>query len=194
MTSRRQKIIRETRETTIRVDLDLIGTDRRQIDTGIGMLDHLLDALACHAGWNLNLTCQGDLQVDDHHTAEDCALALGQALDGCLGDRTGLIRFGHAYAPLEEALARAVIDLASRPYACLDLQLERERLGGLSCENMPHILRSLAMAGRFTLHVDVLRGDNDHHRAESAVKALALAFRQALAPSNTNASTKGVLT
>jgi len=193
MTSRRQKLTRETRETTIQVDLDLAGTDRRRIDTGIGMLDHLLDALACHAGWNLDLTCRGDLQVDVHHTAEDCALALGQAIDRCLGDRTGLIRFGHAYAPLEEALARAVIDLASRPHACLDLQLERERLGGLSCENIPHFLRSLAMAGRFTLHVDVLRGENDHHRAEAAVKALALAFRQALTPSTTIASTKGVL-
>jgi imidazoleglycerol phosphate dehydratase HisB len=194
MTARRTELDRQTRETTIRVELDLDGTGKRRIATGIGFLDHLLDTLACHAGWDLELTCDGDLQVDDHHTAEDCALALGQTLDRCLGDRAGLARFGQAHAPLDESLARAVVDLVTRPHATVELGLVRERLGELSCENVPHLLRSLAVAGRFTLHVDVLRGENDHHRAEAAVKALALALRQAATiTGNDAATTKGVL-
>jgi imidazoleglycerol phosphate dehydratase HisB len=193
MTARRCDLERTTRETAIRATLDLDGTGQRRIQTGIGFLDHLLDSLACHAGWDLQLTCEGDLQVDDHHTAEDCALLLGQALDRCLGDRTGLVRFGQAYAPLDESLARAVVDLCTRPHATVQLGLRREALGGLSCENIPHLLQSLAMAARFTLHVDVLRGDNDHHRAEAAIKALALALRQATATTGTDNSTKGVL-
>ena len=193
MTARSAEITRRTRETAITVRLDLAGGER-ELATGIGFLDHLLDTLACHAGWRLQLACTGDLAVDDHHTAEDCALALGQALDRALGDRAGLVRFGWAYAPLDEALARGVVDLATRPHATVDLGLRRERLGDLSCENIPHLLRSLATAGRFCLHADVLRGENDHHRAEAAVKALALALRQALPPAGTGpASTKGVL-
>ena len=195
MTARRAALERRTSETTVRVELDLDGAGKRSLATGIGFLDHLLDTLACHAGWDLALTCQGDLQVDDHHTAEDCALALGQALDRCLGERRDLARFGQAFAPLDESLARAVVDLATRPHATVALGLVRERLGELSCENLPHLLRSLAVAARFTLHVDVLRGENDHHRAEAAVKALALALRQATAaiPVATANTTKGVL-
>jgi imidazoleglycerol phosphate dehydratase HisB len=193
MTARRCDLDRTTRETSIRATLDLDGTGQRQIQTGIGFLDHLLDSLACHAGWDLQLTCEGDLQVDDHHTAEDCALVLGQALDRCLGDRTGLVRFGQAYAPLDESLARAAVDLCTRPHATVELGLRREALGGLSCENIPHLLQSLAMAARFTVHLDVLRGENDHHRAEAAIKALALALRQATATTGTDNSTKGVL-
>jgi imidazoleglycerol-phosphate dehydratase len=123
---------------------------------------------------------QGDLHVDDHHTVEDTALCLGRALDEALGERRGIRRFGDAHAPLDEALARAVVDLSGRPFAAVDLKLRRERLGDVACENLDHLFRSLAMAARATLHVDVLRGENDHHRVESAVKALALALRDAL--------------
>ena len=188
------EITRRTRETEVTVALELAGTGQRELATGIGMLDHLLDSLACHAGWDLTLRCTGDLAVDDHHTAEDCALTLGAALDRALDDRAGRTRFGWAYAPLDEALARGVIDLATRPHATVDLGLRRERLGALSCENIAHLLRSLAVGGRFCLHADVLRGENDHHRAEAAIKAVALALRQALRPAGTApASTKGVL-
>jgi imidazoleglycerol-phosphate dehydratase len=199
MTPRRTELRRQTRETAITLALDLDTAGRREIATGIGFLDHLLDTLACHAGWSLVLDCDGDLAVDDHHTAEDCAIVLGQALDACLGDRASLVRFGHAHAPLDEALARAVVDLATRPCAVVDLGLRRERLGTLSCENIPHVLTTLASSARMTLHVDVLRGENDHHRAEAAIKALALALRAATAPAvlaatpSAGNSTKGVL-
>lgn len=195
MTPRTATITRKTSETDIRVQLTLDGAGASQVQSGIGFLDHLLTALAKHARFDLELTCRGDLHIDDHHSAEDCALALGQALDQALGDRRGITRFGTAYAPLDDALARAVVDLSGRPYPALDLGLKREKLGDLACENIPHVLASLAIAARCNLHVDVLRGDNDHHRAEAAFKATALALRTAVARDGSDAvpSTKGVL-
>lgn len=196
MSGRTASVTRTTRETSIRMTLDLDGTGKTAVKTGIGFLDHLLDALSRHARFDLMLTCEGDLQVDDHHTAEDCGLALGEALDRALGERRGVNRFGWALAPLDEALARAVVDLSGRPFADVALGLHRERVGGLSCENIPHVLRSLATAARITLHVDGLKGENDHHRAEAAFKATALALRQAVARSGFDdvPSTKGTLT
>ena len=193
--NRRFELTRETRETRIRVVLDLDGTGRTSIATGIGFLDHLLDSLARHARLDLDLSCQGDLHVDDHHVAEDCALVIGAALDDALGERRGIARFGEAHAPLDEALARAVVDLSGRPMPVIDLGLRREALGDLSTEMVTHVLKSLAVAGRMALHVDVLRGDNDHHRAEAAFKATALALRRAVARDGTDEipSTKGVL-
>jgi imidazoleglycerol phosphate dehydratase HisB len=193
-TARRTEVRRTTRETDTTVALDLDGIGDAEVRTGIGFLDHLLSTLAHHARFDLSLTCSGDLHVDDHHTAEDCALALGQAIDGALGDRSGIARFGSAMAPLDEALARAVVDFSGRPFAAIDLGLTREALGGLACENVTHVLVSLATAARATIHVDVLRGSNDHHRAEAAFKALALALRQAKACDGAGVpSTKGVL-
>jgi imidazoleglycerol-phosphate dehydratase len=195
MSARTATVTRATRETSIRVTLDLDGAGKTSIKTGIGFLDHLLDALGRHARFDLVLTCEGDLQVDDHHTAEDCALALGEALDRALGERRGISRFGWALVPLDEALARAVVDLSGRPFADLALDLNREAIGGLACENVGHFLRSFATAARLTLHVDVLKGENDHHRAEAAFKATALALRQAVARSGFDdvPSTKGTL-
>lgn len=192
--NRTAAIDRRTRETTIRGALDLDGRRQIRVTTGIGFLDHLLTALAFHAGWDLELACDGDLAVDDHHTAEDCALALGQALRHALGG-TPVARFGHAYAPLDEALARAVVDLSGRPWPAIELGLTREALGGLACENVAHVLRSFAIEARAAVHVDVLKGANDHHRAEAAFKALALALRQALTTTGENEarSTKGVI-
>lgn len=193
-TTRRAEVRRTTRETDIALTLELDGTGQSDVRTGIGFLDHLLTAIACHARFDLSLTCSGDLHVDDHHTTEDCALALGQALDQALGDRSGIARFGFAMAPLDEALARAAVDFSGRPLAVIELGLTREALGGLACENVAHVLASLAAAARATLHVDVLRGTNDHHRAEAAFKALALALRQATARDGAGVrSTKGVL-
>lgn len=195
MSERKAEIRRETRETAITLKLNLDGAGTTEIASGVGFLDHLLDALARHARFDLTLACRGDLEVDDHHTAEDCGIALGQALDRALGERRGIERFGHAYAPLDEALARAVVDLSGRPFAVIELGLRREALGGLACENVPHVLQSFATAARLALHVDVLRGANDHHRAEAAFKATALALRAAVARSGFDdvPSTKGTL-
>ncbi len=181
MKPRKAEIERRTAETEIRLKLCLDGEGSCESRTGIGFLDHLLTALARHAGFDLELSCDGDLEVDDHHTAEDCALALGAAIDEALGARRGIARFGWALAPLDEALARAVVDLSGRPWAEVSLELERERLGGLSTENIDHAVRSLAISARASIHLDVLRGRNDHHRAEAAFKALALALEQAVA-------------
>ena len=155
----------------------------------------MLTALAFHAGMDLTLKCDGDLYVDDHHTAEDCALALGAAIDGALGKRSGIKRFGYAYAPLDEALARTVIDLSGRPWPEIHLQLEREMIGQWACENIVHFFQSLAMALKCSLHVDVLRGTNDHHRAEAAFKSCAKALREAITRTDGEEvpSTKGVL-
>ncbi len=192
---RNATIDRKTNETEISVKLGLDGKGQANVQTGIGFLDHLLDALARHGRFDLDLRCQGDLQVDDHHTAEDCGLALGAVIREALGDRVGIERFGSAYAPLDEALARAVVDISGRPHASIDLGLTRERLGELSCENIPHVLSSLATSAELTLHVDVLKGDNDHHRAEAAFKAVALALRAAVRPSGFGdvPSTKGTI-
>ena len=193
--TRQADIQRTTRETDITLKLVIDGAGQTTIATGIGFLDHMLTALAFHAGWDLKLDCQGDLQVDDHHTAEDCALVLGQALDTALGDRKGIERFGWAMIPLDEALGRASVDLATRPTCSVDLGLEREMLGTLACENLTHFVQSFATAGRFCCHLDVLKGTNDHHRAEAAFKSLARALRQATVVTGATAppSTKGVL-
>ncbi len=187
-------VTRRTNETDVACTLALDGRGEAEISTGIGMLDHLLSALVRHSKLDVTLRCTGDLVIDDHHTAEDCALVLGQALDQALGDRSGIRRFGSAYAPLDEALARAVVDLSGRPWPEVDLQLRREMLGPLATENITHVLQSLAIASRTTLHVKILEGANDHHRAEAAFKATALALRQAIALDGGGVpSTKGVL-
>jgi imidazoleglycerol-phosphate dehydratase len=190
------------------------------IDTGIGFLDHMLHALAKHAGWSLGIRCKGDLYskynspfphllyneprhqhhpVDDHHTTEDTFLALGSAFSLALGARTSLTRFGRGDAPLDEAVSWAVIDLSNRPFAVINLGLKREKIGDLSCEMLTHGLMSWAQAAGVTLHVKCEYGDNDHHRAESAFKALAVAIRTACTRRVEGAgfgdvvSTKGVL-
>ena len=195
MTPRAATISRKTGETDVTCTLTLDGAGAADVSTGIGFLDHLLTSLARHARFDLALACRGDLHVDDHHTAEDCALAIGAALDRALGDRRGVARFGSAYAPLDESLSRAVVDFSGRPFAVVDLGLARPSIGTLACENVAHVIHSLATAARATVHVDVLRGINDHHRAESAFKALALALRQACARDGSNdiPSTKGAL-
>ena len=195
MNVREARVARKTAETDITAWLRVEGSGQSNISTGIGFLDHLFDTLVRHARFDLELRCEGDLHVDDHHTAEDCGIVLGTALRDALGDRVGIRRFGHAYAPLDEALARAVVDISGRPYARVDLGLERERLGELSCENVPHVLTSMAAAAAITLHVYVLEGQNDHHRAEAAFKACALALRDAVAASGFDdvVSTKGTL-
>jgi len=194
--SRIANITRPTSETNIRIELNLDGAGASSIQTGLPFLDHMLTAMACHGRIDLAVDCEGDLSVDDHHSVEDCALALGSALDGALADRRGIRRFGSAFAPLDEALARVVIDLSGRPHATVNPGLHREQLGTVATENITHFFQSLATTARCTLHVDVLRGSNDHHKAEAAFKAFALALREAVAPDERQAgipSTKGTL-
>lgn len=225
MTSRTAQVSRITNETKIQISISLTGgpierpqpslfasekgastagpddasqtTASQTIDihTGVGFLDHMIHALAKHAGWSLIVECIGDLHIDDHHTTEDCGIALGEAFKEALGAVRGIKRFGSGFAPLDEALSRAVVDISNRPFAVIELGLKRERIGDLSCEMIPHFLESFAEAARTTLHVDCLRGFNDHHRSESAFKALAVAIREAISSNGTNdvPSTKGVL-
>lgn len=195
MNQRTAERTRVTRETSIRLSVNLDGVGESSISTGLGFLDHMLASLALHSRIDLSLACEGDLRVDDHHTVEDCALTLGDAISEALADRAGITRFAHAYAPLDEALARVVVDLSGRPSACVNLSLVRERLGDVATENLTHFFVSLAATLRASLHVDVLRGENDHHKAEAAYKALALALRAAIARDGTSLvpSAKGVL-
>ncbi|KAF9518387.1 hypothetical protein BS47DRAFT_1338319 [Hydnum rufescens UP504] len=196
---RKASVVRKTNETDIQVSLTLDSSpgvaQTITVSTGIGFLDHMLHALAKHGGMSLEIRCKGDLYIDDHHTAEDCALALGEAFKEALGERRGIRRYGTGFAPLDEALSRAVIDISSRPYCVVDLGLKREKIGDLSTEMIPHVFHSFAMAAGVTLHVDCLRGENDHHRSESAFKALALAIREAIQRTGGSdvPSTKGVL-
>lgn len=192
--SRTANVERKTKETDISLVLNLDGAGESVVSTGIGFLDHMLTALSKHGRIDLTLSCKGDLHVDDHHSVEDCGIVLGQAFKAALGDLRGVARYGYAYAPLDESLSRAVVDISGRPFADINLNLQRENIGNLSCEMLPHFLSSFATSAAITLHVDVLKGQNDHHRAESAFKALALALRAAIKTEGTDIpSTKGVL-
>ncbi|OQR80915.1 imidazoleglycerol-phosphate dehydratase [Achlya hypogyna] len=192
---RRGKIHRQTKETSIHVDLDLDGNGTSDISTGIGFLDHMLDAVAKHGRFNLVLKCKGDTWIDDHHTTEDCGLALGEAFDMALGPRKDIARFGSALVPLDEALSRVIVDISSRGCSAVAMDLRRPSIGTLSTEMIPHFFVSFASAARLTLHVDVVKGENDHHKAEASFKAFARALRQAVAldPTAGVPSTKGML-
>jgi imidazoleglycerol phosphate dehydratase HisB len=193
--TRRSEFNRETTEVTITGHLDLDGTGVSQVKTGLGFLDHMLGAFARHGRFDLELVASGDTEVDDHHTVEDCAIVLGRALDEALGDRNGITRFGYAYAPLDESLTRAVIDLSGRPWPEISIEFTRDAIGEVATENIIHFLNSFAVEGRMALHVDLIRGQNDHHKAESAFKALAIALRSAVSQSDGGIpSTKGTLT
>ena len=197
MTRRIANLKRKTKETDTQVTLNLDGVGNASVSTGIGFLDHMLTALVVHAKLDLELLCSGDIEVDDHHTTEDTAILLGQAIDKALGNRNGITRFAHAYAPLDEALARCVIDLSGRPAPVIDLGLRRETIGKIACESITHWIISFAVNANAAVHIDVLRGENDHHRAEAAFKALALALRTAVAFDERQTgipSTKGTLT
>jgi imidazoleglycerol-phosphate dehydratase len=188
---------RETRETRVSTEWVLDGTGRADVATGIGYLDHMLDSLARHGLFDLHVHAEGDLHVDEHHTVEDVAIALGRALADALGDRRGVRRMGDATVPLDEALALVAVDLSGRGLATLDIPLRTPRLGQLPTELVPHFFQSLAMEAGITLHVYVLRGENDHHKVEAAFKALAKALDWATSNDPRVAeqvpSTKGVL-
>jgi imidazoleglycerol-phosphate dehydratase len=185
---------RETGETSVRVRLELDGAGEAEVSTGVGFLDHVLHLLAHHAGFDLEVAAKGDTWVDDHHTVEDTGLVLGRALDVALGDRTGLVRFADASAPLIEALSTAVVDLGGRSHLTCNLGPMPEKIGAFDVELFPEFLRAFTQYGRFTLHLNCHYGDNAHHKVESGVKALAVALRAGVAPrSSGSASTKGVI-
>jgi imidazoleglycerol-phosphate dehydratase len=185
---------RKTAETFVRVSLELDGAGRAEVATGVGFLDHLLQLLAHHSGSDLAVEAEGDTWVDDHHTVEDTGLVLGRAFDEALGERSGIVRFADASAPLIEALSTAVIDLGARSHLTCNLGAMPEKIGAFDVELFPEFLRALTQYGRFTLHLNCHYGENAHHKIESGVKALAIALRQAIAPrASGTASTKGVI-
>jgi histidinol-phosphate aminotransferase len=193
---RRAQIHRRTRETDVAVTLHLDGTGCYETDTGLGFLDHMLAQVAVHGLFDLTVRARGDLEVDEHHTVEDVAIGLGQALDAALGDRRGIVRIGHAYAPLDEALAHIVVDLSGRPYAVVEAEFATLRLGAVGTDLIVHFLETLAFHARMSLHARVLYGRNDHHKAEALFKALGRALDAAtcLDPRRESVpSTKGVL-
>jgi imidazoleglycerol-phosphate dehydratase len=195
-TPRQGRIQRRTGETDVEVDLNLDGSGRCQADTELGFLDHMLAQVAAHGLFDLVVRARGDLAVDEHHTVEDVAIGLGQALDTALGDRRGLVRMGQAYAPLDEALAHVVVDLSGRPYAVIEVAFDTDRIGAVGTDLLIHFLETLAVHGRLCLHARLLYGRNDHHRAEALFKALGRALDAAtrLDPRRQGVpSTKGVL-
>ncbi|MBA3442132.1 MAG: imidazoleglycerol-phosphate dehydratase HisB [Pyrinomonadaceae bacterium] len=195
-TTRRAEVHRQTKETDVRVALTLDGTGQAQIATGVGFLDHMLTLFAKHGLFDLEVVCRGDLQIDDHHSVEDIAITMGQALSEALGDKAGIARYGSAIVPMDEALCRAVIDLSGRFHLVYEVKASRNRVGAFSVEMAEHFWRSFAEAARCNLHIDLLRGRNTHHILEATFKATARALRQAVerdARIQGVLSTKGVL-
>lgn len=170
---------RKTKETDVRVKLDLDGAGRASISTGLPFLDHMLELFARHGLFDLDVQCRGDLEIDDHHSVEDIAITLGQAVFQALGDKAGVNRYGASVVPMDEALCRAVIDLSGRFYFVYEVHTRRQKIGSFSVELAEHFWRSFAEAVRCNLHIDCLRGRNTHHILEGTFKATARALRQA---------------
>jgi imidazoleglycerol-phosphate dehydratase len=185
MSPRAATVRRKTGETEIEITLNLDGRGQAQVSTGVGFLDHMLSALARHARFNLTVQATGDLHVDEHHTVEDVAIALGQALGEALGDRAGITRMGHAVVPMDEALALVAVDIGGRGYCVFDGHFDTPRIGQMGTSLVPHFFESLAMEARMNLHARLLAGRDDHHRAEALFKALARALHQATRPDPT---------
>ncbi len=184
---------RETRETRVKVQLNLDGTGVSRVDTSVLFLNHMLTSLSTHSMIDLTVEASGDLS---HHIVEDVALVLGDALRGALGDASGITRFASAAVPMDESLAEAALDLSGRPYSVISLGTRGERVEDMACEDAAHFLQSLASSARITLHINVSYGTNDHHKIEAAFKALALSLREAirLDPARVGApSSKGLL-
>jgi imidazoleglycerol-phosphate dehydratase len=194
---RRATVERRTKETEVTVAVDLDGTGRYDVATGIGFLDHMLEQLSRHSLIDLTMRTQGDLHIDGHHTTEDSAIALGQALAQALGDRRGIRRFGEALSAMDESLTRVVVDASNRPYLVWKVPFSQAKLGDLDTELIGHWFHALAHNAGLTLHVETLYGGNNHHICESCFKGLARALRQAIEIDARKAdavpSTKGVL-
>ncbi len=189
-------IERKTKETDIRVGLNLDGAGIADVMTGVPMLDHLLSHVAVHGLFDLEVRATGDLQIDAHHTVEDVAIVFGDALDHALGDKRGIVRMGHSYVPMDEALALVAIDLSGRPYAVVDVNFDAPMLGSMPVSLVPHFLETFAAHAHMNLHARLLYGRDDHHKAEAIFKALGRALAMAVAKDLRRTdipSTKGVL-
>jgi imidazoleglycerol-phosphate dehydratase len=173
-------VSRRTSETDVTVSVNLDGTGQREISTGVGFFDHMLDQLARHGLFDLQVKAVGDLHIDAHHTVEDTAIALGEAFRKALGTRAGITRYGHAYVPMDETLARVALDISGRPFLVWNVAFTQPRLGEMDSELFWHVFHSFAQAAGITVHVEVLHGRNNHHIAEGLFKALARALRQAV--------------
>ncbi len=190
-------IQRQTRETDITLTMNLHGSGQAQIDTGIGFFDHMLTLFAHHGLFDLQITARGDLHVDEHHTVEDVGICLGKAIHQSLGSRAGIVRVGASYVPMDEALARVVIDLSGRPYTIFQAQWHTPRIGGLGTDLIGHFFESVATHAAMNLHAQVLYGSNDHHQCEALFKAFARALDAATQQDPRRQgipSTKGTLT
>ncbi len=179
---RRARVERATKETTIAVAVNLDGTGRAELATGVPFLDHMLDQVARHGMLDLSVEAKGDLHIDAHHTVEDVGITLGQAVKQALGDKAGLVRYGYAYVPLDEALSRAVIDLSGRPGLEYHVPFTRPMIGAFDVDLMHEFFQGFVNHALATLHLDNLRGQNAHHQAETVFKAFAKALRMAAAP------------
>jgi imidazoleglycerol-phosphate dehydratase len=190
-------VVRETKETQIRVSVDLDGTGKTRVSTGVGFFDHMLDSFGRHGGFDLDIKTKGDLHIDMHHTVEDTGIVLGQAVAKALDGFKGVRRFGHAYIPMDETLTRCTIDLSNRPYLVWKVQFSRPKVGEMDTELFKEFHHAFAMNAGACVHIETLYGENSHHIAESGFKALARALRMAveLDPKTHGhaPSTKGVL-
>lgn len=197
VSARSAQIVRETKETKIRVEVDLDRAGTARISTGIGFFDHMLEQIARHGGLDLTIEAQGDLHIDGHHTVEDVGITLGQAVAKAVGDKRGICRFGHAYVPLDEALSRVVIDFSGRPALIWQVAFKRAMIGEFDVDLVHEFFQGFVNHAQVTLHVDNLRGDNAHHQCETVFKAFARALRMSVQPDAGAAdavpSTKGTL-
>jgi len=180
MADRKAKITRKTKETDILVQINLDGVGKYEIDTGIGFLDHMLSHLSKHSKIDLILKAKGDLEVDQHHTVEDVAICLGQALCEAMGDKKGIARYGNSAVPMEDALANVALDLSGRPFCVYDVKYRTEKIGDFDVECVEELLRSFANNGKLNLHITVPHGTNSHHIAEAIFKAVGQALAQAV--------------
>ena len=179
---RQAEVSRNTKETQIRVELNLDGSGVSKLDTGLPFLDHMLDQVARHGIFDLDVAAKGDLQIDAHHTVEDIGITLGQAFAKAVGDKQGVRRYGHAYVPLDEALTRVVVDLSGRPRLEFYIDFSRARIGEFDVDLIHEFFQGFINHAQVTLHIDNLRGDNAHHQAETAFKAFGRALRMAVEP------------
>ena len=191
---RKATLTRDTKETQISLELNLDGSGKATIDTGIGFLDHMLTLLAFHGDFDLTVKCQGDLEVDCHHSTEDIAIALGKCFDQALGERRGIKRYGSFTIPMDEALVTCDLDISGRPYLVFNCELIRENIGTMSCEMVEEFFRAFCVAAGVTLHINVYYGKNDHHKVEAIFKAFGRALKQAVKiKSDRIPSSKGVI-
>lgn len=191
---RKAKVDRKTNETDISLEFNIDGGGKSQIDTGIGFLDHMLNLMVFHGSFDLDLRCKGDLYIDDHHSVEDIGIALGQAFSKAIGNRKGIRRFGNVHIPMDEVLSQVVLDISNRPFLVFNMDFNREKLGDMATENFKEFFRAFAFNAGISLHINLLYGENNHHKIESIFKGLGRALKEgSQIVSDEIVSSKGIL-